>query len=675
MFGRLTDVNDKYAQPFHALMHEPIVLYTCLAVLVLGGVVALAVTSLGWLKPLWRDWITTVDHKRIGIMYIILGVVMLIRGFADALMMRSHQALALGGETAGYLPPDHFNQIFTAHGTIMIFFMATPLLFGIFNFIIPLQIGARDVAFPFANNLGFWITVAAALLVNISLAIGNFARVGWLAYPPLSDLIGSPDTGVDYYIWSLQLSGIATTMGAVNFITTIVKMRAPGMGMFKMPVFCWATFVANVLILIIYPVLAVALALLAADRYLDFNFFTTTGGANPMVWVNYVWIFGHPEVYVLVVPAFGMISEIVPVFSAKRLFGYTSMVWAVLAILLLSLIVWGHHFFTMGGGEIVNTFFGVATMVIAVPTGVKVFNWLFTMYKGRIRMEPPMLWALGMMFTFIGGGLTGVLLAIVPADWQFHNSLFLVAHFHHTIIGGAVFAYFGGLAYWFPKAFGVMPNRKLGIASFWCWFIGFYVAFMPLYMLGLMGATRRLQHYTDPSWQPYFIVAAIGAGIILLGILCFVLQILGVAWYGLKHKGRLPVLENDPWHDSRTLEWSISSPPPVYNFAVIPRVMDEDAYWDMKRRGVLRPTSGFSDIHMPANSGAGFVAGMILLVIGFALVWHIWWLAIVSLLSFIAIIAAHSLYHNHDGYYISAKAIQKNEDEFTAMLQSKGIKA
>lgn len=675
MFGRLTDVNDKYAQPFHALMHEPIVLYTCLAVLVLGGVVALAVTSLGWLKPLWRDWITTVDHKRIGIMYIILGVVMLIRGFADALMMRSHQALALGGETAGYLPPDHFNQIFTAHGTIMIFFMATPLLFGIFNFIIPLQIGARDVAFPFANNLGFWITVAAALLVNISLAIGNFARVGWLAYPPLSDLIGSPDTGVDYYIWSLQLSGIATTMGAVNFITTIVKMRAPGMGMFKMPVFCWATFVANILILIIYPVLAVALALLAADRYLDFNFFTTTGGANPMVWVNYVWIFGHPEVYVLVVPAFGMISEIVPVFSAKRLFGYTSMVWAVLAILLLSLIVWGHHFFTMGGGEIVNTFFGVATMVIAVPTGVKVFNWLFTMYKGRIRMEPPMLWALGMMFTFIGGGLTGVLLAIVPADWQFHNSLFLVAHFHHTIIGGAVFAYFGGLAYWFPKAFGVMPNRKLGIASFWCWFIGFYVAFMPLYMLGLMGATRRLQHYTDPSWQPYFIVAAIGAGIILLGILCFVLQLLGVAWYGLKHKGRLPVLENDPWRDSRTLEWSISSPPPVYNFAVIPQVMDEDAYWDMKRRGVLRPTSGFSDIHMPANSSAGFVAGMILLVIGFALVWHIWWLAIVSLLSFIAIIALHSLYHNHDGYYISAKAIQKNEDEFTAMLQSKGIKA
>lgn len=675
MFGRLTDVNDKYAQPFHALMHEPIVLYTCMAVLVLGGVVALAVTSLGWLKPLWRDWITTVDHKRIGIMYIILGVVMLIRGFADALMMRSHQALALGGETAGYLPPDHFNQIFTAHGTIMIFFMATPLLFGIFNFIIPLQIGARDVAFPFANNLGFWITVAAALLVNISLAIGNFARVGWLAYPPLSDLIGSPDTGVDYYIWSLQLSGIATTMGAVNFITTIVKMRAPGMGMFKMPVFCWATFVANILILIIYPVLAVALALLAADRYLDFNFFTTTGGANPMVWVNYVWIFGHPEVYVLVVPAFGMISEIVPVFSAKRLFGYTSMVWAVLAILLLSLIVWGHHFFTMGGGEIVNTFFGVATMVIAVPTGVKVFNWLFTMYKGRIRMEPPMLWALGMMFTFIGGGLTGVLLAIVPADWQFHNSLFLVAHFHHTIIGGAVFAYFGGLAYWFPKAFGVMPNRKLGIASFWCWFIGFYVAFMPLYMLGLMGATRRLQHYTDPSWQPYFIVAAIGAGIILLGILCFVLQLLGVAWYGLKHKGRLPVLENDPWRDSRTLEWSISSPPPVYNFAVIPQVMDEDAYWDMKRRGVLRPTSGFSDIHMPANSSAGFVAGMILLVIGFALVWHIWWLAIVSLLSFIAIIALHSLYHNHDGYYISAKAIQKNEDEFTAMLQSKGIKA
>lgn len=675
MFGRLTDVNDKYAQPF-AVMHEPIVLYTCIAVVGLAAVVLAIITFFGWWKPLWKNWVTTVDHKRIGLMYIILGIVMLVRGFADALMMRTHQAMALGGENAGYLPPDHFNQIFTAHGTIMIFFMATPILFGIFNYVLPLQIGARDVAFPFANNLGFWITFAGAVLINISLGIGNFARVGWLAYPPLSDLAGSPDTGVDYYLWSLQLSGIATTMGAVNFVATIIKLRSPGMTMFKLPVFCWAALVSNVLILVIYPVLTVALALLTTDRYLGFNFFTTTGGANPMVWVNYVWVFGHPEVYVLVVPAFGMISEIVPVFSSKKLFGYTSMVWALLVILFLSLIVWGHHFFTMGGGEVVNTFFGVATMVIAVPTGVKVFNWLFTMYKGRIRFEPPMLWAMGMMFTFIGGGLTGVLLSIVPADWQFHNSLFLVAHFHHTIIGGVVFAYLGGIAYWLPKVFGVKPNRTLGIASFWCWFVGFYLAFMPIYALGLMGATRRIQHYTDPSWQPYFIVAAIGAFVILLGILCFVLQVVGLILYIIKHKGDLPILENDPWGDSRTLEWSISSPPPAYNYAHIPAdIASEDAFWNMKRTGKVRKITGFEDVHMPANSAAGFVGGIILLVVGFALVWHIWWLAILGLVGFIATIATHSLTGNHDGYYIKAKEVQEIEDKFTAVLKEKGINA
>lgn len=671
MFGRLTDPT---AQAFTALQHEPIVLYTILTVAVLGVAVLALITLLGWWGVLWRNWITTVDHKRIGIMYTVLAIVMLVRGFADAVMMRMHQAYALGPD-AGYLPPDHYDQIFTAHGTIMIFFMATPLLFGIFNYVIPLQLGARDVAFPFLNNLGFWITFAGAILINISLGLGNFGRVGWLAYPPLSELSGSPDTGVDYYLWSLQLSGIATTMGAVNFVATIIKMRAPGMTMMKMPVFCWTAFVSNILILMIYPVLTAAYIFLAADRYLGMSFFTNSGGGNPMVWINYVWMFGHPEVYVLVVPAFGIISEIVPTFSSKRLFGYTSMVWAVLVILVLSFLVWAHHFFTMGGGVAVNTFFGIATMIIAVPTGVKVFNWLFTMYKGRIRFEPPMLWCMGMMFTFVGGGLTGVLLAVVPADWQFHNSLFLVAHFHHTILGGVVFAYLAALAFWFPKAFGIKPNRALGIASFWCWFIGFYVAFFPIYIVGLMGATRRLQHYTDAAWQPYFFVAMIGAFIIALGIVCFVLQVLLAIWYGIKHKGKLPVCENDPWGDSRTLEWAISSPPPAYNFAEVPVVEDVDAYWDMKVKGIKRKTSGFETIHMPANTAAGFIAGLALLVLGFALVWHIWWLAGIGFAAFLASIIGHSFGADHHGYYIPAEEVQKTEDEFTAVLQAKGAKA
>lgn len=672
MFGRLTDPT---AGAFTALQDEPIVLYTVLVVLGLGFLVLAAITLLGWWGPLWRNWITTVDHKRIGIMYVVLALVMLVRGFADALMMRMHQAMALGSENAGYLPPGHYDQIFTAHGVIMIFFMVTPLLFGIFNYVIPLQIGARDVAFPFLNNLGFWITFAGAILVNVSLGIGNFGRVGWLAYPPLSELSGSPDTGVDYYLWSLQLSGVATTIGAVNFVATIIKMRAPGMTMMKMPVFCWTALVTNVLILMIYPVLTVAFVLLIGDRYLGMHFFTNDGGGNPMAWINYVWMFGHPEVYVLILPAFGVLSEVVPTFSSKRLFGYTAMVWAVLVILVLSFLVWVHHFFTMGGGVAVNTFFSITTMIIAVPTGVKIFNWLFTMYKGRIRLEPPMLWCLGMMFTFVGGGLTGVMLSIAPADWQFHNSLFLVAHFHHTIIGGVVFGYLAGLVYWFPKAFGVKLNRPLGIASFWCWFIGFYLAFFPLYILGLMGATRRLQHYMEPSWQPYFIVAMIGAFIIALGIVCMVLQLLLAVWYGFKHKGRLPVRENDPWGDARTLEWSISSPPPPYNFAKVAHVKTLDAYWQMKVEGRKRKTRGFTRIHMPSNTSAGFWAGILSLVLGFALVWHIWWLVLLSFVGAIAVIIIHSFIGDHHGYYISAAQVQQTEDHFTEYLESKGIKA
>ncbi|KAA6405378.1 cbb3-type cytochrome c oxidase subunit I [Candidatus Tokpelaia sp.] len=671
LFGRL--MGDPTAAPFEALGQVPIVLYTCLAIVVIAVLVVAGILLLGWWGSLWRNWITSVDHKRLGIMYVVLAVVMLVRGFADAIMMRTHQAMALG-EGSGYLPPEHYDQIFTAHGVIMIFFMATPLLFGLFNFVIPLQIGARDVAFPFLNNLSFWLTFAGAILINISLGVGNFGRVGWLAYPPLSGLSGSPDTGVDYYIWSLQLSGVATTMGAINFLVTIFKMRAPGMTLMKMPIFCWSAVVSNALILMIYPVLMAAYIFLTLDRYLGFHFFTNDGAGNPMVWINYVWVFGHPEVYVLVLPAFGILSEVVPVFSSKRLFGYSAMIWALLVILVLSFLVWVHHFFTMGAGIAVNTFFSIMTMIISVPTGVKIFNWLFTMYKGRIRFEPPMLWCMGMIFTFVGGGLTGVMLSLASADWAFHNSAFLVAHFHHTIIGGVVFSYLAGFVFWFPKAFGFKLNRTLGIASFWCWFVGFYVAFFPLYVVGLKGATRRMQHFMDPAWQIYYIVMVVGVFIIALGILSLVLQLILAIIHGCKLKGNLPVGKADPWGDGRSLEWSVSSPPPPYNFATVPQVSTTDAYWQMKVEGKPIKTSGFQPVHMPSNTAAGFWIGIFALILGFALVWHIWWLVMLCFIGAVASFICYSFFGDHDGYYIPAAKVQEHEEAF-ARIEAKGRKA
>ncbi len=418
------------------------------------GLIALSVvamlTYLGRWKWLWTEWLTSVDHKKIGMMYIILALVMLLRGFSDAIMMRMQLALAHGG-AAGYLPPEHYDQIFSAHGAIMIFFMAMPFVIGLINIVVPLQIGARDVAFPFLNSLSFWLTVAGFGLINVSLGIGEFARTGWLAYPPLSELDYSPGVGVDYYIWSLQISGVGTTLSGVNFIATILRNRAPGMTLMRMPVFTWTALCSSILIAAAFPILTVSLALLSLDRYLGMHFFTNDLGGNPMMYVNLIWVWGHPEVYILVLPAFGIFSEVVATFSGKRLFGYTPMVIATMAIAVLSFLVWLHHFFTMGAGGDVNGFFGVATMIIAIPTGVKVFNWLFTMYRGRVRFPVPMLWAIGFMITFVIGGMTGVLLAVPPADFVLHNSLFLVAHFHNTIIGGVVFGLLAGFNYWFPN--------------------------------------------------------------------------------------------------------------------------------------------------------------------------------------------------------------------------------
>ncbi|RYD58479.1 MAG: cytochrome o ubiquinol oxidase subunit I [Sphingomonadales bacterium] len=653
IFGRLT---------FESFpIHEPILLVTFAVVVALGvGLLALVTKYKLW-GWLWTEWFTTVDHKKIGIMYIILGIIMLLRGFADALMMRLQQSMAFGANE-GYLNAHHYDQIFSAHGTIMIFFVAIPLVVGLVNYVMPLQIGARDVAFPFLNNLSFWMTVAGALLVMISLFVGEFSRGGWLNYVPVTNLQNSPDTGPDYYLWALQIAGIGTTLSAINMVVTIIKMRAPGMGMMKMPIFCWTALCSNVLAIAIFPVLTGAFALLMLDRYIGTNFFTNDLGGNPMMYWNLVWIWGHPEVYVLILPVFGIYSEITSTFTGKRLFGYSSMVYATVVITILSYLVWLHHFFTMGSGASVNSFFGIATMVISIPTGAKIFNWLFTMYRGRIRFELPMMWVIAFMITFVVGGMTGVLLAVPPADFVLHNSLFLVAHFHNVIIGGVVFGLFAGMIYWFPKAFGWKLDEWWGRVGFWGWVIGYWVAWTPIYIVGLMGTTRRVRHFEDPSLQIWFVIAAIGAVIILIGILGFVMSI--VMGY-VRRKDHLD-LTGDPW-DGRTLEWSTSSPPPNYNFAFTPQIHDLDAWYDMKDRGAQRPTKGFRAIHMPRNTGAGVILSAMALALGFGMVWYMWWLVALSALGLFVYSIAHTFNYNRD-YSIPAEEVAEIEDARTKLL-------
>ena len=622
-------------------LDNTIVIWTFVVVALGGAAVVGAITYQRQWGYLWSEWFTSVDHKKLGVMYMVLATVMLFRGFADAMLMRSQQAIAFGSNM-GYLPPHHYDQIFTAHGAIMIFFVAMAYIVGLMNFAVPLQIGARDVAFPFLNNFSFWLTASGVVLFMASLFIGDFSHAGWLGMPPVSELKQSPGPGVDYYIWGLQLSGLGTLLTGINFVVTILKMRAPGMSLMKMPMFTWTTLCTSGLIVVTFPILTATLFLLSLDRYIGTHFFTNGFGGNVMMYVNLIWIWGHPEVYILILPLFGVYSEIVATFSGKRLFGYSSMVYATTSIMLLSYLVWLHHFFTMGSGADVNSFFALTTMMISIPTGVKIFNWLFTMYRGRVRFELPMLWTMGFLFTFTIGGMTGVMLAVAPADFLLHNSLFLVAHFHNVIIGGVVFGVFAGINYWFPKAFGFRLDEFWGKLSFWFWQIGFWVAFGPLYVLGLMGVTRRLSHFTDPSLQIWFIVAAFGAFLILLGILSFVVQIV----VSIRRRDALAV-GNDPW-GGRTLEWSTSSPPPPYNFAFIPRVHERDAWTDMKKHGYRRPLEGFNDIHMPKNTAAGMLLAGLGTVFGFAMVWYIWWLAVVSFVALIAVAIAHTFNYDRD---------------------------
>ena len=641
------------------MAHEPIVLATFIAV-VLGGLAVLGLlTKFRLWGPLWRDWLCSIDHKKIGIMYMILGLVMLLRGFADALMMRLQQAMAFG-DNLGYLPPHHYDQIFTAHGVIMIFFVAMPFVTGLMNYLVPLQIGARDVSFPFLNNFSFWMTTGGAVLVMISLFLGEFSTSGWLALSNLG--AQNPGVGLDYYIWGLQVAGVGTTLSGINLIVTIIKMRAPGMNLMKMPVFTWTALCTNALIVASFPILTAALVLMSLDRYVGTNFFTNELGGNPMLYVNLIWIWGHPEVYILILPCFGIFSEIVSTFSRKRLFGYTSMVYATVCITILSYLVWLHHFFTMGSGASVNTFFGITTMIISIPTGAKIFNWLFTMYRGRIRFTVPMLWTVGFMCTFAIGGMTGVLLAVPPADFVLHNSLFLIAHFHNVIIGGVVFGVFAGINFWFPKAFGYKLDEFWGKCSFWFWLVGFWVAFTPLYVLGLMGVTRRANHFEDPSLQIWFVIAALGAGLVALGIGSFLIQLV-VSYF---KRDQLRDVTGDPW-EGRTLEWATSSPPPQYNFAFTPVVHEIDAWWDMKKHGYQRPLSGFKPVHMPSNTGAGVVIAALSTVFGFAMIWHMWPLAIASFAATVLASIIHTFNYKRD-YYIPAAEVAATEELRTQQL-------
>jgi cytochrome o ubiquinol oxidase subunit I len=645
---------------FQYFPHDPVTIGAALGmpltVLVLVGLI----TYLKRWKWLWSEWLTSLDAKKIGVMYIIVAIVMLLRGIADAGMLRLQTALSAGDAT-GPFSTDTFQQVFTAHGTIMIFFVAMGLMFGLINVIMPLMIGARDMAFPLMNSISFWLFVAGMVIVNLALVFGGFSNGGWLGYPPLTGLEYNPGPGVDYWIWSLQIAGIGSLMSGINFTVTILKNRAPGMTLFKMPIFPWSVLVSSVLIMLAFPILTVTLALLSLDRTMGMHFFTSDLGGNAMLYINLIWAWGHPEVYILVLPAFGIYSEVVATFAKKMLFGYRTMVYALLAIMLLSFVVWQHHFFTMGAGANVNAFFGIMTMVIAIPTGVKIFNWLFTMYRGRITFSAPMVWFLAFVFTFTLGGVSGVMMAVPALDYQVHNTMFLVAHFHNVIIGGVVFGFFAGMTYWFPKIFGFRLHDRLGRWSAYAWQVGFILAFMPLYILGLMGAVRRLDNYSDPTWVPFFIVSGIGVMVVALGVGLFVLQLAYSVW---KRK-ELRDTTGDPY-DGRTLEWSVPSPAPHYNFAITPTVTERDEWWHRKR--THQPSAKreeYVDIWMPKNSAVGLFVGASAGVFGFAVIWHLWWLALVALVCVIVIIVRRTLTDNSE-YRISADELYREAKGATA---------
>lgn len=648
MFGKLT---------FEAFRQDPIEIAAGISMILSGIIIVGLLFYFKRFKWIWTEYLTSLDPKKIGVMYIVVAFVMLLKAVFDAAMIRAQQILSVS-DAHGYLSSPHFQQVFTAHGTTMIFFVGMGLVFGLLNLIVPLQIGARDVAFPFLNSLSFYLFSSGAGLLLLSLIIGKFSGTGWVAYPPLSGLKYNPGVGVDYWIWSVQIAGIGSLFSGINFFVTILKMRCPGMTLMKMPLFVWSVLCTMVLVIFAFPILTATIGMLSLDRLLHMHFFTADFGGNPMMYINLIWAWGHPEVYILILPVFGIFSEVVATFSQKRLFGYDSMVWALVGITLLSFLVWLHHFFTMGSGANVNAFFGIMTMLIAIPTGVKIFNWLFTMFRGRVHFNTPMLWFLAFVFIFTTGGMTGVLLSAAPVDFQMHNSLFLIAHFHSMVIGGVLFGFLAGITYWFPKIVGFKLNERLGKYAFWCWFIGFLLAFMPLYILGLMGASRRLDHYeASTGWQPLFIVAAIGVVIIMCGIAFQILQII----VSVKERKENRDITGDPWN-GRTLEWSTSSPPPFYNFAFIPEVYERDPFWTMKHTQMVEKRQ-YKDIHMPKNTSMGLLMGGFSFILGFALIWHIIWLGLTGLIGLIICLIVR-MSDDATDYYVLAAEVEKIEGKW-----------
>ncbi len=599
-------------------------------VMVLGAIVSFAlITKYRKWGVLWTEWLTSTDHKKIGIMYVALAFVMAARALIEACLMRAQQAFGLGG---GFVSPEHFAELFSTHGTIMIFFVVMPFLTGVINYAMPLQIGAREVTFPRLNSISLGLTAAGALLVMVSLLIGKFSTGGWFGYPPYTEANFNPGVGPDYWIWALSLSGLASTFTGINFVTTIWKERAPGMRLLRMPLFTWTALCTSILMMFAMPPLTIAMAQLALDRYLGFHYFTNAHGGNMMHFVNLFWMFGHPEVYILILPSFGIYSEVVATFSGKTLYGYRSMVMATMAIAILSFTVWLHHFFTMGQSADINAVFGIASMLIGIPTGVKIYDWMWTMFRGRIRFTVPMVYSVGFIFLFVLGGMSGILLADPGVDYQVHNSVFLVAHFHNVAVPGALFGLLAGYHFWFPKAFGFRLSERWGMVSAVCWIAGFMLAFFPLYALGLMGLPRRTVSYTEPSYVPLEMVAFLGAILVIAALGALLVQL----WVSIKHRNENRVFVGDPW-DGRSLEWSVSAPPPDYDFAVIPVVTDRDAFTAAKESGNAYQRPGAcADIELPKNSALGPALGAIGLAIAFGLVWHIWWMVILSALAAVA---------------------------------------
>ena len=610
--------------------------------LVLVGALALVVwlTARGRWRWLWTEWLTSLDHKKIGIMYVVLAFVMLARALIEAVLMRMQQAVAIGHP--GFLSNDHFAQLFSTHGSIMIFFMAMPLLTGIMNYVLPLQLGARDVAFPWANSVGLALTSAGAGLIMASLVVGQFSTGGWSGYPPYTGLAFSPDVGPDYWIWAVSLASIGSTIAGINVACTIYKLRCPGMTFMRMPMFCWTSLCTGILMIFAMPPLTVATALLALDRYLGFHFFTNNLGGNVMNYLNLFWLFGHPEVYIVILPAFGVYSEVVSTFSTKSLYGYFSLVIATMVISVLSFTVWVHHFFTMGQAANINAVFGIATMAIGIPTGVKIYDWIWTMFRGEVRFTVPMLYSLAFMVTFVIGGATGIILAIPPLDYVFHNTLFLVAHFHNMLIPGTLYGMLAAYHYWFPKAFGFRLDERWGRRAVFCWVAGFYLAFMPLYVLGASGMPRRSAQIMEPDFRLWLYVACFGAFVLLSALGSLGIQL----WVSIRDREKTRVTAGDPW-DGRTLEWSISAPPPAYNFAVIPTVGRLDEFYGRKRDGnAYAPPPVYEPIEMPRESALGPMIGFAGGLGGFGLVWHIWWLAALGLVGMVGGVIARSFVRN-----------------------------